>query len=802
MSKPLGMIAFCVALSCAATFASALGVTGPDEQKVLPLALRGVHFVPNQGQWSDDDVYFGLRSRGLDVAFRASAMTMHTARHIPSKSRNRNDELTPNPDAMLTHGGDSSEDRAAFEHLSLTVSFPGSNNIVPKGAKLQTAGFNYFVAGEGRGVASAVPSFGAVVYQNLYDGVDLHVMGSDKGLLKYEFHVEPGANFGQIRIAYDGIESLCIDASGNLHIQTALGILLDGAPVAWQDVDGGRVCVRARFGLSEARVYRILIEGPVDPASPLVIDPELEWMNYYGGSLDDRGYGIAVDGSGSVFIVGETNSTDFSGRNNSYYGGDLDAYVAKLSAAGELQWMTYLGGSRWDYGRDIALDAAGNALVAGWTRSSDFVMRTNSAYAYEDAFVLKVRPDGTPAWMTYLGGSVTDWGYAVAVDTAGNAFVAGKTDSADFVGRNNSRKGGFDAFAVKVDQDGAVQWMTYLGGPGGDIGNDLATDRADGLLMTGWTGSSVFTGQTNHYPGGSASAFALRVDPLGQVDWMSYLGGTDYDEGLGIDGDADGNVFVTGVTTSVDFNGRNNSHAGGVADAFAVKLASSGAVRWMTYLGGNRYDAGQAIAVAADRSLVVTGETGSTNFPMRSNTLHGLRDAIVVTVSPQGQLQQMMYLGGTHLDQGLDLVLDAGRILIAGDTYSDDFEGRQNSTNHGQYDAFVLSLVTESGPRLEAESSCPAGGPIRVAWTDATPGGQVALLFARNTGSFEIPNGRPCAGTALGLGANQLQIVFQGSAGANGSRTLNSNAGPSACGGYLQLVDLNTCSTSNAVRIE
>ena len=161
--KHLRMIASCLALASATTFASALEIARPDEQEVLPLALRGVHFVPNHGQWADADIHFALRTRGLDVAFRESAFTMHLSRQTGSERRDREDALAPSLDALLLGGGDLLGDRPEYEHLTLTVSFPGSNNVVPEGGKLQTAKFNYFVGGEERGVASVRPSFGAVV---------------------------------------------------------------------------------------------------------------------------------------------------------------------------------------------------------------------------------------------------------------------------------------------------------------------------------------------------------------------------------------------------------------------------------------------------------------------------------------------------------------------------------------------------------------------------------------------------------------------------------------------------------------
>lgn len=116
---------------------------------------------------------------------------------------------------------------------------------------------------------------------------------------------------------------------------------------------------------------------------------------------------------------------------------------------------------------------------------------------------------------------------------------------------------------------------------------------------------------------------------------------------------------------------------------------------------------------------------------------------------------------------------------------------------------FYLEVTGGAPPlTLDVDATCPGGGPIRVSWSNATPGGQIALLYARNTGNFPIPQGNPCAGTPLGLGTNQLQVAYQGGGGANGSRTLNANAGSGVCGGYFQLLDVPTCRTSNVVRAQ
>lgn len=199
----------------------------------------------------------------------------------------------------------------------------------------------------------------------------------------------------------------------------------------------------------------------------------------------------------------------------------------------------------------------------------------------------------------------------------------------------------------------------------------------------------------------------------------------------------------------------------------------------------------------------MAGSTFSTDFDGRQNEFSGEFDGFALQFSGVGDLAWMLYLGSFRTDEGWGVAIgDGGDVFVVGTTGSSEFVGRRNSFYGGLYDGYLVKIKVAATSTLTVTATCPTGGPIQVSWTDATPGGQIALLFARDTGSFAIPNGRPCAGMILGLGANQLQIVYQGSAGLNGSRTLNANAGPAACGGYIQLLDVSTCGTSNVARIE
>jgi hypothetical protein len=365
----------------------------------------------------------------------------------------------------------------------------------------------------------------------------------------------------------------------------------------------------------------------------------LVYSTYLGGNGYDKAFGIALDDSGNVYITGETASDDFPTLNafDDTLGGFTDAFVTKLNAAGSaLLWSTYLGGSDnkfGDYGVDIALDGAGSVYVTGHTDSTDFPVRNANQPDYGggswDGFVTRLTAAGNAlAWSTYLGGSGNwDWGNAIAVDNAGNAYVTGHTNSDDFPVKNalqaGNAGGAFDAFVSKLAASGSLTWSTYLGGTDLDSGNGIAVDSAGNAYVTGETSSDDFPVKNAVQPdyGGGESGgdgFVTRLNAAGNaLVWSTYLGGSEKDIGHSIALDTSGNVYVTGETASNDFptqdpyQGTRGEGFAGIADVFVTSINASGnALSWSTYLGKSYHDIGHAIAVDESGYIYVTGETG------------------------------------------------------------------------------------------------------------------------------------------------------------------------------------------------
>ena len=229
---------------------------------------------------------------------------------------------------------------------------------------------NYLTAGAGH---TNLPTYEQLIYRGLWPGIDMVFAGRD-GSLKYEFHLAPGADPSDIRLGYTGADGLSVSRDGALLIDTPLGALTDSSPTSYQTIDGRQAAVESRYAL-EANSYGFAL-GHYDRSQPLVIDPALDYATFLGGSGTDEGHEVAVDASGSAYVMGNTASADFpttAGAFDTTLGGARDAFVTKLNPAGTgLVYSTYLGGSGDEFGLSVALDASGSAYVTGDTTSADF----------------------------------------------------------------------------------------------------------------------------------------------------------------------------------------------------------------------------------------------------------------------------------------------------------------------------------------------------------------------------------------------------------------------------------------------
>lgn len=565
-----------------------------------------------------------------------------------------------------------------------------------------------------------------LTYQNLWPGIDM-VFSGRAGRLKYEFRLAPGADPSRIRLAYEGATGFSISGAGALLVRTPQGTLPDSKPRTYELSGGRHRAVPSRFQLHGGNSYGFVV-GNHDVGRPLVIDPGLTYSTYLGGTGNDVGYGIAVDSNGNAYVVGYTigqngATNDFpvtSGSSQTNYGGLFDGFVSKLNSAGTaLVYSTYLGGTESDLAYSVAVDASGSPYVTGYTQSSSSfpttpgalkVKCTNGCPSQEDAFVTKLSPAGSSlSYSTLLGGPTDDYGYGLAVDPAGQAYVSGITEG-DFPTSSGAfdtsfNGGGRDAFVSKLSADGsALVYSTYLGGSGDEpfAYHGLALDGNGSAYVTGATRSADFpttsgvkqpllNNVAHNDDGAPSDAYVTKLSPTGNgLIYSTYLGGSGGDNGEDIAVDSSGNAYVVGETGSFNFpthGAFQSTFQGGfgspsgcfnlICDAFVTKLNATGTdYVYSTFLGGNGADTAFGVDVDAAGDAYVVGETSSTNFPttgdavqpqLKPTTGSNTFDAFVAELNVAGSnVAYGSYLGGDNGEYAYDVdVDDQGAIYLA-----------------------------------------------------------------------------------------------------------------------------------------
>lgn len=635
---------------------------------------------------------------------------------------------------LLDHGADITL-TAAGRHALVRMRLEGSHPPAKAALLDPLPGVSNYFTGSDRSLWRAgIPGYARVSYTAVYPGVDLIYYGNQRQL-EYDFRVAPHADPGRIRLTYGGANSLRVDPSGDLLIETPAGTLRQHKPAAYQEIDGHKVERTASYRLEAGRKVSFAL-GPYDRSRPLIIDPILAYSTFLGGIGLDRAHGIAVDSTGAAYIVGETTSATFPTLSAAQPagGGAMDVFVTKLNPAGNaLVYSTYLGGSADDAGLSIALDAANNAYITGYTQSTNFPTQSaayGSSAGGTDGFIAKLGPNGdTLVFSTYLGGSAEDRGVSIAADSTG-AYVAGNTSSSNFPTASalfGSYRGGTrDGFIVKVGTSGAIGFSSFFGGSADDSATAIAADSS-GFYVAGYTSSSDIPLQGALYgtPAGAADAFVAKINIAGNaITYSTYLGGSSDDRATSIAVDSTGAAYIAGWTYSSNFprSSAYSSTFGGVFDGFLTKLSAAGdALVYSTFLGGSGEDLITSVAVDGNAQPSVSGYTASSNFPTLGSSAayyNGRNQGAFVTrfTSAGNALSYSTYLGGTSDDQSNGVAVDSnGAVYVAGSTQGPDFPTASafQSSLQGSYDAFAAKLI-EGTPLTFTVTTNPAGLNVTV----------------------------------------------------------------------------------------
>ncbi len=568
------------------------------------------------------------------------------------------------------------------------------------GVDPQAGKVNYLRGSDPQKWRTGIPTYGAVAYLGAYPGIDLKFYGTGRQL-EYDVIIQPGADPGRVGFQYQGIKGLEVTREGDLiaHLPDG-GSLAQKKPVIYQVIDGVRVLRQGGFKLAPGKdtcSYSFEVAS-YDKKFPLIIDPEVMYSTYLGGSAYDVGNAIAVDKDGNAYITGCTFSSNFptEGAYDSYLSGNADVFVTKLNAAGDaLVYSTYLGGySGAEEGYGIAVDGDGNAYVTGYTDSSSFP--TVNAYqssrkGVNDAFITKLNAAGNGlVYSTYLGDGYDDAAYAIAVDKNGYVCVTGETFNLYSL---------YNVFVARFDPAGGLIYRTILTGSNDDSGYGVAVDKNGNAYVTGETNSPDFSttaGVPQAAFAGASDAFVTKLNTIGAVVYSTYLGGGAEDKGYGIAVDNYGNAFVTGTTYSGDFPLENpyQSSKKGNSDAFVAKLNTTGtALIYSTYLGQDNEDEGYGIALDRIGAAYITGWTAS---PVPGSPGIYTADAYVAKLFPRGtQMGYFYLLGGGDDDWGNGIALDNnGNIYVTGETWSRDFPTKNpfQGSLKGDADGFVAKI--------------------------------------------------------------------------------------------------------------
>jgi hypothetical protein len=594
---------------------------------------------------------------------------------------------------------------------------------------------NYFIGNDPAKWRTNVPTYAKVKYGGIYSGIDLVYYGNQRQL-EYDFIVGPGGDPHRIMFDIRGAKRIRRDAHGDLVLKMGEGEVRWHKPVVYQEKGGIRQEIAADYVIK--RRNRVGFEvSEYDLRRPLFIDP-LIYSSYLGGSGEDLGYGIAVDGEGNAYVTGWTLSTDFPTKNHlqASNAGGFDAFVTKINPTGAaFVYSTYLGGSESDFGYSIAVDSTGAAYVTGETGSTDFPITpgafqtTLGGNAIDNVFVTKINPTGSAlVYSTYLGGDFEDLGVGVVVESTGDAYVTGATKSGNFP----VTPGAFQttcevsvvqtcAFVTEINPEGSgLVYSTFLGGSGEDAVNDgsgIAVDSTGNAYVTGVTSSSnfpvtpgAFQTTCNGGSDGCLDAFVTKINSAGSaLVYSTYLGGSGNDFGSGIAVDRSGNAYIAGQTGSSNFPvtpGAFQTTLNGANNLFVTKINPAGsALVYSTYLGGSGYDDGYGIAVDSSGNAHVTGSTSSTNFPVTPGAVQttyggGTSDAFVTEINPTGMaLVYSTYLGGSSYDYGTGIAVDStGDAYVTGYTASTNFPVTPSAFQTaygGDQDAFVTKIASQ-----------------------------------------------------------------------------------------------------------
>jgi hypothetical protein len=691
-------------------------------------------FIKNCDQLQNNDILF--YSQNGEIWFTKDAVWFELREEINFKKQ----RPEPSEEDLLLQTHNYIQEQIRYQSVILKQQFIGANDVEPIGKNKTDYFSNFFYGNDSSKWRSNVQNFREIIYENIYDGINLKYYSNENGL-KYDFIIHPNADISQIRIRYEGAEKLEIDGQGNLVIKTTVQDLTENELFIYQHYDNFRHPVKGRFRLFNDYEYAFEIRENYRSDEILIIDPEieLEFSTFIGCGSYDFGRCITVDNQRNSYITGRASSQSFPKTggvyDRTYNGGSQDLFVLKFNPiCSKIIYSTFVGGGGYDRMFDIEVDIKGNVYITGNTESNDFPTtfgafdRTANGGVVGDAFAFKLNETGgSLMFSTFLGGQYSDYGWAIDFDNFGNVYVTGHTDSPNFPITNDAYdkthdNTWYDIFLAKFNHNASkLNYSTFIGGDSGDRAIDIILLKKDIVILSGHTYSSNFpttsnANDTSH--NGKWDVFVMKFNITNSsLIYSTFIGAGNEDQSWGLDIDLSGNAYITGRTNSNDFpttqNALNTSYNGGY-DIFVTKLNKNGSsIIFSTFIGGGDYEIGTGIEVDGYGNSFVCGYTDSSNFPVTSNAYQKKNgeyaDVFLFKMAANGSaLIYSTYFRGSGSDKGFDITLDnQENAYITGETWSYGFPttpGVYDTSYNTDGDAFVFKFIFNRTLKLKSFS--------------------------------------------------------------------------------------------------
>jgi hypothetical protein len=709
----LGGFVCCCALSLL-THLNALAA----EKKSASFAAKKTCFIENKGQVKDQ---FGNKRNDIDYMLRGNGFNLYVANgelhyQFTKMQKNPNEALD-----IFKRPGTIGDEKIDAYRLDVTLLNANANaQLVREGNEEYFE--RYYLPGLNGEVAH---SYNKLIYKNIYNNIDWVLYYNEAtASVKYDFIVHQGGNAADIQMQYGGATQLQLK-DGALNAVTPLGAVNEEKPYCY--IAGTQQEVTSSFVLNN----NVLSFKVGAYNGDLVIDPAVHWITYFGDNSLEYSYAAAADTGGNAYLGGHTTSANgiaTTGAFNTTYQGSKDAFVAKFSGAGVLQWATYYGGSASDNFFYMSTDTLGNLYASGITASQSGIT-TSGAHqqtyggGVSDAYLVKFDNTGGRVWATYYGGSgdeattgsFDDYMVSAAWSKYDNSvYLCGMTTSSTGISTTSAYQvnlaGSQDGYIAKFSDNGARLWATYYGGTNDDKLIKMAASDSGFIYAVGPTTSSVSIATPGVHQtsiGGGNDAFIVKFDHLGLLQWCTYMGGAQNDDPAGIAVDHTGAVYIAGSTQSISGisttgSYQNNISPGGSTESYLEKFSPTGQRIWGTYFGGTAPDFTADIAIDKSDNICFVGFTGSSGLATAASyqfVFGGNSDGFIAIFGPSGTRSWVSYIGGTNADNAAAISYSrTGDLFVAGSTGSNALatNGAHQTMLAGSQDAFLAKFFADT----------------------------------------------------------------------------------------------------------